>query len=89
MANPVQKKQQPQGPETPISHQKFKAKLTQWLSYITGDMAAFGEWMKGTRVSQISIRSQIQKEGKTTTLILLVNSQQEIVCTKVIQKNHQ
>lgn len=56
MANPVhetteEKKQQPQGPETPISDQKFKAKLTQWLSYITGDMTAFGEWMKGTRVS--------------------------------------
>lgn len=56
MANPVhetteQKKQQPQGPEKPNSHQNFKAKITQWLSYITGDMAAFGEWMKGTRVS--------------------------------------
>lgn len=56
MANPVhetteEKKQQPQGPKGPISHQKFKAKLTKWLSYITGDMAAFGEWMKGTRVS--------------------------------------
>ncbi|XP_067263912.1 urea transporter 2 [Chanodichthys erythropterus] len=52
MANPVhetteQKKQQPQGPEKPNSHQKFKAKITQWLSYITGDMAVFGEWMKG------------------------------------------
>lgn len=61
MANPVhetseQKKQQPQGPEKPNSHQKFKAKITQWLSYITGDMAAFGEWMKGTRVNQF--RSQ-------------------------------
>lgn len=61
MANPVhetteEKKQQPQGPKGPISHQKFKAKLTKWLSYITGDMAAFGEWMKGTRVSQF--RSQ-------------------------------
>uniref|UniRef100_A0A8C1MMN4 Solute carrier family 14 member 2 n=1 Tax=Cyprinus carpio TaxID=7962 RepID=A0A8C1MMN4_CYPCA len=52
MANPVcetteKKKQQPQGPERPNSHQKFKAKLMQWVSYIAGDMAAFGEWMKG------------------------------------------
>lgn len=58
MANPVcetteKKKQQPQGPERPNSHQKFKAKLMQWVSYIAGDMAAFGEWMKGTRVSRI------------------------------------
>lgn len=53
MANPVretteQKKQQPQGPGRP---QKFKAKLMQWVSYIAGDMPAFGEWMKGTSVS--------------------------------------
>ncbi|XP_073697227.1 urea transporter 2 [Garra rufa] len=52
MANPVgetteQKKQQPQGPERPNSHQKFKEKLLKWVSYIAGDMAAFGEWMKG------------------------------------------
>lgn len=52
MANPVcetteQKKQQPQGPEGPNSPQKFKAKLMQWVSYIAGDMPAFGEWMKG------------------------------------------
>ncbi len=56
MANPVretteQKKQQPQGPERPNSPQKFKAKLMQWVSYIAGDMPAFGEWMKGTSVS--------------------------------------
>ncbi len=52
MANSVretteQKKQQPQGPERPNSPQKFKAKLMLWVSYIAGDMPAFGEWMKG------------------------------------------
>ncbi|RXN21180.1 urea transporter 2-like protein [Labeo rohita] len=52
MANPVcettaQKKQQPQGPERPNSRQRFKEKLMQWVSYIAGDMAVFGEWMKG------------------------------------------
>uniref|UniRef100_A0A671L0P3 Solute carrier family 14 member 2 n=1 Tax=Sinocyclocheilus anshuiensis TaxID=1608454 RepID=A0A671L0P3_9TELE len=52
MANPVretteQKKQQPQGPERPNSPQKFKANLMQCVSYIAGDMPAFGEWMKG------------------------------------------
>uniref|UniRef100_A0A673M5S6 Urea transporter 2-like n=1 Tax=Sinocyclocheilus rhinocerous TaxID=307959 RepID=A0A673M5S6_9TELE len=52
MANPVretteQKKPQPQGPERPNSPQKFKTKLMQCVSYIAGDMPAFGEWMKG------------------------------------------
>ncbi|XP_051969839.1 urea transporter 2 [Xyrauchen texanus] len=58
MASPVaekteQKKQQSlekheqQRSETPPLHQKVKAKLIQWVSYIAGDMAVFGEWMKG------------------------------------------
>lgn len=71
MANPVretteQKKQQPQGPERPHSPQKFKAKLMQWVSYIAGDMPAFGEWMKGTSVSQIRLygRATFRKKEK-------------------------
>ncbi|XP_051551994.1 urea transporter 2 isoform X2 [Myxocyprinus asiaticus] len=58
MENPVtekteQKKQQylekneQQRSERPPAHQKVKAKLIQWVSYIAGDMAVFGEWMKG------------------------------------------
>jgi len=67
MANPVH--ETTEGPERPISHQTFKAKLTQCVSYITGDMAAFGEWMKGTRVSYSSL--DLNKEP---TLFQLVNS---------------
>ncbi|XP_065140574.1 urea transporter 2 isoform X3 [Paramisgurnus dabryanus] len=35
-----------QRPEQSPSHQKMKRKLIRWVSYIAGDMTAFGKWMK-------------------------------------------
>ncbi|NP_001018355.1 urea transporter 2 [Danio rerio] len=50
MANPVHKitdEKKQQGLEKINSGQRFKANLIKWVSFISGDMAAFGEWMKG------------------------------------------
>lgn len=49
MANPVPEstEQKERGKQAP-SHEKIKAKIIYWISYIAGDMTAFGEWMKGT-----------------------------------------
>ncbi|TRY95888.1 hypothetical protein DNTS_021410 [Danionella cerebrum] len=47
MATPCQKKKQSQGSERMDSWQKVQAKLIHWLSFISGDMTVFAEWMKG------------------------------------------
>ncbi|XP_065140573.1 urea transporter 2 isoform X2 [Paramisgurnus dabryanus] len=48
MANPLSDQQEndAQRPEQSPSHQKMKRKLIRWVSYIAGDMTAFGKWMK-------------------------------------------
>lgn len=47
MANPVPESTEQEREKQPPSHEKIKAKLIRWISYIAGDMTAFGEWMKG------------------------------------------
>ncbi|XP_056602449.1 urea transporter 2 [Triplophysa dalaica] len=48
MADPVpESTEQMEREKQPSSQQKIKAKLIHWISYIAGDMTAFGEWMKG------------------------------------------
>lgn len=69
MADPVpESTEQMEQEKQPSSHQKIKAKLIHWISYIAGDMKAFGEWMKGTR-SRI-----VHTENEACPLIILSTS---------------
>ncbi|KAL4630052.1 urea transporter 2-like isoform X1 [Arapaima gigas] len=47
MTNKDQKDMEPQKPDTRTAFQKTKTKVFKLVSYISGDMSVFGEWMKG------------------------------------------